>query len=317
VLFTSDAVVVVDAGAGGSGLLEFLSEQEIKRVHTVYISHADQDHIGGLVGLLAAGTVRIERVVLNADGTKETKLWADLVHELDDAGKREAIDLRVGLTVGEVLTIGDVRVDVVSPSKALVLLGAGNKTQGRRITSNSISAVLRLSKGKEAIAVLAADLDGAGLDDLIESGRPSTAPVLVFPHHGGGSGTKDMKSFVEKLFEVISPSLVVFSIGRDQYQTPRPELVRLIRQLYPKTRIVCTQLSTHCASAVPPAEAPHLAPYFARGRQKRACCGGTIVVDLAKPLETRPSADVHTEFVAKNAASPLCATPPKDALPTS
>ena len=53
-------VALVDVGRH-SALREFLDEQQITRIGSIYLSHADQDHIGALVGLLAAPDILIER----------------------------------------------------------------------------------------------------------------------------------------------------------------------------------------------------------------------------------------------------------------
>ena len=75
-------VVVVDVGRR-SGLLEFLDQQCIRKIRT--LSHADEDHIGALVGLLASDKVTIDRVVLNSDALKDTEIWNDLAYELNSA----------------------------------------------------------------------------------------------------------------------------------------------------------------------------------------------------------------------------------------
>ena len=69
VLFSGNDVAVFDTGTGSS-LLEFLDQQGVTRIRTVVLSHADRDHIGGLVGLLAANTVAIGRVVANTDSSQ-------------------------------------------------------------------------------------------------------------------------------------------------------------------------------------------------------------------------------------------------------
>ena len=44
---TTEGVVIVDTGPG-SALLEYLVGRGITEVEAVILSHADQDHIGGL-----------------------------------------------------------------------------------------------------------------------------------------------------------------------------------------------------------------------------------------------------------------------------
>jgi len=51
VLIDTDGVVVIDAG-NGSKLLEFLSNRQITTIDVLILSHADGDHIGGVMALL-------------------------------------------------------------------------------------------------------------------------------------------------------------------------------------------------------------------------------------------------------------------------
>src|SRR3990172_11947028 len=62
-------VVVIDAGPK-VGLLEYLLREKIEDVDLVILSHADRDHIAGLIGLLGTGTIRVRRVRLNSDAMK-------------------------------------------------------------------------------------------------------------------------------------------------------------------------------------------------------------------------------------------------------
>ena len=153
-------VVVIDVGRR-STLLEFLSQQGISRIRTVYLSHADEDHVGALVGLLAAETVSIDRVVINSDSLKKTTVWDDLVYELDCAHRIGALQFSVGLVSGDGEELNGVEIRVLGPSRYLVGKGVGNVDQaGRKITSNSISAVIRVSVSGHHVAIVPGDIDG-------------------------------------------------------------------------------------------------------------------------------------------------------------
>ena len=104
----------------------------------------------------------------------------------------------------------------------------------------------------------------------------------------------------------MNPKLVVFSIGRGQYATPNPETVLAIRETVPDARIVCTQLSAHCAKEIPDQPATHLSQVFARGRAGNACCGGTVVFPLDDLAAVLPKATPHGDFIRTNAPTALC-----------
>src|SRR5689334_20557252 len=69
VLQDSNGTVVIDTGPGTT-LLEFLKKEKIEKVDVVLLSHADSDHISGLIQLLACGEFQIGRVRFNSDAAK-------------------------------------------------------------------------------------------------------------------------------------------------------------------------------------------------------------------------------------------------------
>ena len=301
-----DETVVVDV-ATGSTLLEFLAQQEIQTISTVYLSHADEDHIGALVGLLASRAVTIGKVVVNSDASKNTDTWNDLVFELDEARRAGALEFKVGLAAGEREDLDDVEVRVLGPSQYLVAKGVGGTNGfGRRISSNSMSAFIRVSVSGRPVAVLPGDIDRVGLDDLVGKVGDVRAPVLVYPHHGGRPGGAAVRPFAEKLLGAVSPVLVVFSFGRGRYGAPNPETVTVLRETMPNARIVCTQLSEHCAAALPRESPSHLSDEFAAGRESRACCGGTMVVPLNGVQDLEPRRAEHLKFIESNAETARC-----------
>ena len=299
-------MVVVDV-ARRSALLEFLDQQGIRRIRTVYLSHADEDHIGALVGLLASNTVTIDRVVLNSDASKGTESWCDLTYELGRAYRAGTLQLDIGLFSGKSEDLDDIEIQVMAPSPDLVLKGVGSKNEsGKRITSNSISAVIRISVSGKHVAVLPADIDGIGLDDLLRRNTDMRAPLLVYPHHGGRPGAADIRSFTERLLEAVEPITVIFSFGRGRYGAPNPEIISVLQEIIPDARVVCTQLSEHCSKTEPSGSMSHLSSAFALGREDHHCCGGTIVVSLDDACDIRPRQDDHIAFIRSNVETPLC-----------
>src|ERR1700761_8321171 len=68
-------VLVVDAGPGGGELLQYLSDEAIDTVSCVVISHADNDHLRGLLAILEEPSVEVAEIRLNPDAAKLTDLW--------------------------------------------------------------------------------------------------------------------------------------------------------------------------------------------------------------------------------------------------
>ena len=114
-----------------------------------------------------------------------------------------------------------------------------------------MSAVIRIWSGDVPRVLVAGDIDQVGLESLRANTPDIRADVLVFPHHGGRPGRSDPDAFTEALMKAVEAKLVVFSIGRGRYRTPRPEIVSAVLRASKEAHIACTQLSEHCAAELP------------------------------------------------------------------
>lgn len=313
ILRHDESVVVIDAGPR-AGLLQHLVEQGISCIDVLLISHADEDHIGGLIGILGSKEVELRCVRLNTDSLQGSAIWDDLLYELSQTASEGRIEFNPVLTDHDngVFDQGSVAIEILGPSTYLAGRGPGQRYRGAsgpRIHTNSISAVIRILKDGHPIALLPGDLDEVGLDDLDHRKVDLSAPVLVFPHHGGSAGQRvDMSAFAARLCDLVKPSTVAFSIGRgDRYETPKPEVVAAIRECTPEIRIACTQLSKQCASSLPNRNSPHLNEVFAKGRERCKCCAGTLVIELLTPEKLLlPLYSEHRAFITLNAPTALC-----------
>ena len=308
VLIAGDTgVVVIDVGRQNT-LSEFLLQQQITRINSIYLSHADQDHIGSLVGILSTGRVSIDRVFLNGDASKNTQVWDDLLYELNSAHHSASLKFKVGLVSGLTENLpGGVCLQVIGPSPYLAAKGPGSTHRSaNQIRSNSISAVVSIVAAGTRLALLPGDIDGVGLHDLLQNQHDLRAPILVYPHHGALPGGMNPIEYARTLLTAVRPDLVVFSIGRGRYATPNPDTVRVLRETLPNARIVCTQLSKHCSKR-PSAHSPtHLSRAFAHGRADGSCCGGTVVVPLDDLAAILPQPDPHADFIHTHVETPLC-----------
>jgi beta-lactamase superfamily II metal-dependent hydrolase len=311
VVHSGSGAIVIDAGPG-STLLEYLTDLGIYEIDSVLLSHADKDHIEGLVALLSSGLFVVRHVRLNSDALKGSDLWGDLLYELGSAARVGKVDFVPALTTSQTgeFDRGEIGVEILAPSPELAAQGPGAITRnGRRLTSNSISAVIRITKKKKPIALLTADLDDVGLDELIATGIDISAPLVVFPHHGGRPGSANLAAFSAKFCSFISPStlsIIVFSIGRGLHETPQPEIIAQLRKSFPSARVMCTQLSLHCATLLPNRHPTHLHNSFSRGKEHKKCCAGTLFLDLRKSTRLFPLLTSHKRFISKNATTALC-----------
>lgn len=305
--------IVIDTGPD-TVLLEFLRDTGINRVTAVLISHADADHLKGLVALLAQPDIVVEEVYVNSDAAQRSRQWKALVYELDDRDRRGECSFNVGLIEGQEFELEpDVVVDILAPRSALAATGPGsNDNQGRRITTNSISAVARVSVSAQSV-LFAGDIDEVGLSHLLMSGKNLRSDTLVFPHHGGNvspSATEAKnRDFTRRLLQAVGPSTVVFSIGRSRFGNPRPEIVSEVTRSKDRS-VMCTQMSNHCSSA-DRHEVSHLSDAFSSGKHKGLCCAGSVLIS---GVGWSPTKSEHALFVDVAAPTALCR--PGKAAPT-
>ncbi|MFE1315496.1 ComEC/Rec2 family competence protein [Streptomyces sp. NPDC058755] len=309
----AELTVVVDA-ARGEVLVEALEQIGNRHIHHLVLSHADKDHIAGAVALLGNSDFTVGTIWYNADGTKDTDTWEDLgylVFELVEAGKLQAPSA-INTGCGDALSLGRLGISVLHPDVQWAIRGPHrNRRTGEVRTSNTLSVVLRVSLDGTPAVLLPGDLDAPGLRRLLSLNRDLSAPVLVFPHHGGGSG-EEPRVFTRELCEAVSPDVVIFSHGRSMYNNPRPEIVSQLREQVDNVRIVCTQLSKHCrdgrAAVIPSDGQTYLSSLPAAGREINASCAGSVTVTLNedKEIAIDPPPLGHDSFIKEYAKDALC-----------
>ena len=301
------SISVVDGGNGDT-LIRFLNQQGITRVDIVIVSHADSDHFGGVSLLLSDPNFNVGHVYVNPD-SRETALWDDFLSVMEDAQDRGVkFSLELNNVNPGVLLCGETRLEIVGPSQSLAYRTTGGRDrQGRRLSPNAMSAVVRIWVGNAPRLLLAGDIDELGYLELISREQNMSAESLVFPHHGGLPGAGDPTKFATSLLRSVGAQLVIFSFGRGQYRNPRPEIVEGALRSNPRAHIACTQLSDRCSEKTPEGDLM-VRPNVGRGSSKNASCAGTIELSLTAELTYSPTRSTHQEFVDKFAPTALCRT---------
>lgn len=301
-------LIVIDCPPGGT-LAETLEHLSIKEILHILISHSDADHIGGIIDLLSNEDIKIHNVHLNPDAIKKSEIWLDLRIALKDARQRGTnVSSELTTTKTGSLNTGSVNIEVLAPTPELILGGAGGTDlQERRLTSNSISAVIGIVHDSHRVAILAADIDNVGFDNLIQEKKSFSADILIFPHHGGRSGGGDSKKFAQQFCSFIQPKLIIFSIDRNRFSNnPRAEIIEGLRSSVPDAHILCTQLSQQCAASLPSLKPTHLNKFPAKGLISNSCCGGTITIKIDGSRTTYTEMALHKEFIVNEVTSPIC-----------
>jgi len=245
ILIDTKGTVVFDAGPSAN-LLDFLTSHEICEVDVLLLSHADQDHIGGAMALLLSDEIKVKSVYLNSDSTKSSKVWDDLLWSLKNSHNSDELIFEPALTthLNGKLDQGSVNVEILAPNQYIIAKGPGSTdNKGRKLTTNSISAVIRLSLDAKPVALLPGDIDQVGLENLFEDQPDIQAWLLVFPHHGGRPGARDVREFTNALCGRVQPKIVVFSIGENINNFPNRDVVESVEQALDEVCMVTTRSS--------------------------------------------------------------------------
>ncbi|MGW3814237.1 ComEC/Rec2 family competence protein [Streptomyces sp. NPDC005046] len=296
--------VVVDVPAV-LPLLEAMDRVGATTVDHLILSHADNDHIKGAAALMAHDEVTVKALWANPDSTKLSDAFIDLLTVAADRHQRGLLDVCTNLNVGAngALNCGRIGVRILHPG---ILWGGVGPTKGKHplgsITSNGMSAVVRIELDGSPAVLLPGDLDAKGFAEMRRAGVDMAAPVLVFPHHGGRSGAADNREFARELARAVRPELVVFSHGRSTFLNPRKEIIDGIRDaLGSEVRIACTQVSRAChAASLPDASAREQGAY-----SKLACAGSLSITATSKGVSWSPGVNRHN-VVVDSLESPMC-----------
>ncbi|MDU9025316.1 ComEC/Rec2 family competence protein [Pseudomonas corrugata] len=308
VLSDNGKVVLIDT-AERAKIQGFLKEAGIKDIDLLIISHSDQDHIGGLINILSNDEYNVKRLVINSDSIKESALWDDVIYLIDQKERegKITVDGAVGppkINGWEQVT-EELYIEIVSPSRAMLLSGAGKAMphEDKKLTSNSVSVVVRVLYRAVPVALITGDMDRIALDVIMENSTDISAKYLVFPHHGGLPGNADVNIFTADLLGLVKPSAIIFSNGRSRFNNPSPLIVRSSLNLIPDVRIMCTQLSKTCCAEVERLD--FLPRVYSLGAELGASCAGSVQIDLETLEVHSDSQEVHADFV-KSMPGSLC-----------
>lgn len=183
------AYMLIDGGnvADSSLVVSYLQQQGVQELAAVVCSHAHEDHVGGLPGVLA---VYPTQAVYAPTRTYSSGCFDDFVYYADQQGLAIQIP-----APGDTFALGDATVTVLGPVKSYA-------------ETNDTSLVLRVQYGSTRF-LFTGDMEITAENDLLDSGADLRADVLKVGHHGSDTSTG-----YRFLYEV-RPAYAVISVGKD------------------------------------------------------------------------------------------------------
>lgn len=193
-----DRRLLVDGGgfnsprfdAGRDIVAPALTANAAPRLDLVVNTHPDTDHLRGLIFII--DRFDVGGFLTNGDAPRGTNARS-LSKALNRTGlTADTIHAGMALPLGEGLTLR-----VLHPPA------------GHRGSSNNRALVLRLEHEGRGLAVLCGDAEAPALRDILRSGIPLEAEVLVLPHHGSAS------SLLPAFYDAVAPKVAIASCGAD------------------------------------------------------------------------------------------------------
>ena len=196
--------MLVDGGPDPAQVATELVALGVKRLDLVIASHPHADHVVGLPAVLA----RIPVGLLLDPGCKDDSPDGAA---LDEAIASEHDTVRHP-RAGEVMWLGDVRLEFLSPDRCWA---------GTESDTNNDAIVVRASVGEDSV-LFATEPEEPAQQVLLDEGVDLHADVLKVPHHGAATS-------IEPFFQAVQAQVAIVSVGPNTYGHPVPEVLDWIR----------------------------------------------------------------------------------------
>ena len=198
---------------GARVVAPFLWRKKIATVETIVLSHADPNHLNGL--LFIAKHFNVKQVWMNQQYVP-IKSYEDFLNLISEKNI-QVVPLEDLL---KPRTINGVRFQVLYPPRDF--LERSRQDAWRKINNNSL--VLKVSFRKVSF-LLPGDIEAQAENELVYlAGDKLKSDVLLVPHYGGN--TSSTPEFVEH----VDPAIAVISAGRkNRFEFPHPNVLSRYR----------------------------------------------------------------------------------------
>jgi competence protein ComEC len=194
---------LIDGGRSSAGptVVAYLKGQGVSSLDVMVATHADADHIGGLINVLRDADIQVKTVYYSGyEG--DTATWSDFATAVAEKGSTFQ-----PAQFPQTYTWGGTTAHILNPAPGMV-----------NPDSNDTSVVILLDHGGDHY-LFTGDIDSTMEATIVARGTPVAAQVLKVAHHG--SSASSSASFLA----AVAPQEAVVSVGPNSYGHPAADTI--------------------------------------------------------------------------------------------
>lgn len=207
VLIEADGHYMLLDGGGrnaSSFVVSYLKQLGIENFDLIALSHYDEDHMSGLIGVLSV--FRVGQVLLPSYAGE-----GELYQSFATAAVSNGAAI-LHPQAGDTFSMGNAAVEVVGPVRTDYAV------------DNDRSLAFRITYG-DVSCLICGDAEETAEMDMVSSGRDISADICVVSHHGSRTSTTD--SFLD----AVAPSYALISCGLgNSYGHPTVEVLQRLQE---------------------------------------------------------------------------------------
>lgn len=205
--------MLVDGGStsvkkvGEYRIIPYLKSQAVRQIDYMVMTHADADHVNGLLEIMENDQINIRYLIMPGIGIK-----TESYEKLEQKALQNGITIRY-INAGMEFECGDINVKCLHPVKDYSYA-----------SENDYSTVLLLSY-EDVDLLLTGDIEDKGENSMMDACDLPDIDILKTAHHGSRYSTD------EDFLQITRPEIALISCGKDNsYGHPHEELLERLEK---------------------------------------------------------------------------------------